>query len=110
MLAEELYLHASRLFSRPLDTSQPQPQPQPQDFGALFQQYVNQFVSDVSQALLTIDSTVVILSKLAFITLLLLGVFLYFTRLHRRLGKDLIYGGVVLAILSEVVFPLISNS
>jgi hypothetical protein len=104
MIAENLHAVASHLSPEPFDATQST------DFGTLFQQYVNQFTSDASQLLLTIDSTVVIMVRLAFVTLLLLGVFLYFTRLHRRLGKDLIYGGVILAILSEIVFPLFSFS
>ena len=37
--------------------------------------------------------------------MLLVGVFLYFTMVNRRLGKELIVGGMALAILSELVFP-----
>ena len=37
------------------------------------------------------------------------GVLFYSTHLSMRLGKDLIKGGVVLAFLSEFVFPLISR-
>lgn len=103
MIIEELHPTASHLSRVPLDS-------QPTNFGNLLQEYANQFTSDVSQLLLTVDSTVVTLCKLAFVTLLLLGVFLYFTRIHRRLGKDLIYGGVILAILTEIVFPLFSIS
>lgn len=104
MIAEELHELASRMSSGTPEA------PASPNYGALLQQYANEFTSDVSQALLTIDNTVVTITKLAFLTLLLLGVFLYFTRLHRRLGKDLIYGGVILAILSQVVFPLLNIS
>ena len=104
MIAEQLHALSSQLLLGSLDTSQTV------DYGSLFQQYVKQFTSDVSQLLLTIDSTVVTISSVAFVTLLLLGIFLYFTHLHRRLGKDLIYGGVVLGILVEFVFPLFIKS
>ncbi len=46
-------------------------------------------------------------TRVAYITVFILGVLLYFTRLHKRLGRELITGGVVLAVLSEFVFPLI---
>jgi hypothetical protein len=37
------------------------------------------------------------------------GLLLYFTHVNRRQGKDLVKGGVVLAVLSEFVFPGISR-
>jgi hypothetical protein len=46
-------------------------------------------------------------TRVAYVTVLVLGVFLYFTRINRRLGKELITGGIALAILSEFVFPAI---
>ena len=55
--------------------------------------------------LTTIDTTVIQIARLAYVSVLLLGVLLYFTRVERRLGKDLIKGGVVLAVLSEFDFP-----
>jgi hypothetical protein len=60
--------------------------------------------------MLAIDGAVIDISRLAYITVLLLGVFLYSTRLSRRFGKDLMVGGVLLAILSEFVFPLIAKT
>jgi hypothetical protein len=56
--------------------------------------------------LATVDSTVLDLTRVAYVTVLLVGLLLYFTHLERRLGKDLIKGGVVLAVLAEFVFPL----
>jgi hypothetical protein len=60
--------------------------------------------------MLAIDGAVLDISRLAYITVLLLGIFLYSNRLSRRLGKDLMVGGVLLAILSEFVFPLIAKT
>jgi hypothetical protein len=77
----------------------------PPDIGSLIQSLAQQFTSLMSVVLTTIDSTVIQLARLAYISVLLLGILLYFTRLERRLGKDLIKGGVVLAILSEFIFP-----
>ena len=83
--------------------------PQPPDWGAVVQQFAQQFTSLMTTILTTIDSTVVNVARVAYVTVLLLGVLLYFTRLERRLGKDLIKGGIVLAIISEVVVPAISR-
>ena len=79
----------------------------PPDFGSTISQLAQQFTSFMSSLLTTIDVTVIDLARLAYVTVLLLGVFLYFTRLEKHLGKDLIKGGIILAILSEFVFPML---
>ena len=73
------------------------------------QQFAQQFTSAMAVLLGTIDSTVIDLSRVAYVTLLMLGLLLYYTHLERRLGKDLIKGGVALAIISEFVFPYLSR-
>jgi len=73
------------------------------------QQFAQQFTSAVTVLLATIDSTVIDLSRVAYVTLLMLGLLLYYTHLERRLGKDLIKGGVALAIISEFVFPYLTK-
>jgi len=88
----------------PLDASQLP------DFGSTLQQLASQFTSDATQLMLSIDGAVIDISRLAYITVLLVGVFLYSARLLRRFGKDLMVGGVLLAILSEFVFPLIART
>ncbi len=77
----------------------------PPDFGSILQQLASEFTSGASQLLLAIDGTVINVTRVAYVTVLILGVFLYFTRINRRLGKELITGGIALAILSEFVFP-----
>ncbi|MDG6909236.1 MAG: hypothetical protein JRN08_02590 [Nitrososphaerota archaeon] len=72
---------------------------------SLIQQFAQQFTSAMTFLLATIDSTVVDLARAVYITLLLVGILLYYTHLAQRLGKDLIKGGVALAIISEFVFP-----
>ena len=57
----------------------------------------------------TINTTVVDVARLAYVSILLIGLLLYFTHLERRLGKDLIKGGVVLAVLSEFIFPQLNR-
>jgi len=77
----------------------------PPDIGNLIKSLAQQFTSLMTVLLTTIDTTVIQLARLAYVSVLLLGVLLYFTRVERRLGKDLIKGGVVLAVLTEFVFP-----
>jgi len=73
------------------------------------QQFAQQFTSAVTFLLATIDSTVIDLSRVANVTLLMLGLLLYYTHLERRPGKGLIKGGVALAIISEFVFPFLTK-
>jgi hypothetical protein len=77
------------------------------DYGSEFQQLAAQFSTQASNVLLTIDGTVLTIMKIAYVTLLLLGVLLYFTRISKRTGKEFIVGGVVLGILSQYVIPAI---
>jgi hypothetical protein len=72
---------------------------------SLIQQLAQQFTSTMTFLLSTVDSTVVDLARVAYVTLLLLGILLYYTHAAQRLGKDLIKGGVALAVISEFVFP-----
>ena len=73
------------------------------------QQFAQQFMAVSSLLLTTLNSAVTDVSRLAYGSLLLLGLMLYYTRAERRLGKDLIKGGVLLAILVEFVFPYIAK-
>jgi len=75
----------------------------------LVQQFAQQFTSAVTVLLATIDSTVIDITRVAYVSLLMLGLLLYFTHIERRLGKDLIKGGVALAVLSEFIFPVITR-
>ncbi|HZW85017.1 MAG TPA: hypothetical protein VFE91_03835 [Nitrososphaerales archaeon] len=77
----------------------------PPDLGNVVQQLAQQFSSLMSVVLSTVDSTVIQVTRLAYVSILLIGILLYFSHVERRLGKDLIKGGVVLAVLSEFVFP-----
>jgi hypothetical protein len=83
--------------------------PSPPDLGSVIQKLASQFAAVATQVLGTLNSTVIDLSRVAYVSTLFLGSLLYTTRLEKRLGKDLIKGGVILAFLSEVVFPLINK-
>ncbi len=69
------------------------------------QQLAQQFTTVLTTVLTTIDSTVLDIARVAYVTILMLGFLLYYTHAERRLGKDLIKGGVLLAVLAEFVFP-----
>jgi hypothetical protein len=78
-----------------------------QDIGSIIQNLANRFSHLASTVLATINTTVIDLSRITYTTLILVGIFLYFTHVERRLGKDLIKGGIILAFLAEFIFPLV---
>ena len=82
---------------------------QPPDMGAVIQGLAQQFTSVAALLLTSINSVVIDVSRLAYVSVLLIGLLLYFTHVDKRHGKDLITGGVLLAILSEFVFPWLNR-
>ena len=88
---------------------QTQDLPSAPDIGSIIQRLAGEFAADATQVVGAINSTVINLSRLAYVSALLLGVFLYSTHLEKRFGKDLVKGGLILAFLSEFIFPLISK-
>lgn len=72
---------------------------------AFIQQFAQQFTSTATLLLTMIDTAVLDISRVAYLTILMLGALLYFTHASIRLGKDLIKGGILLAIVVEFVFP-----
>jgi hypothetical protein len=109
MIAPLLSLFASLMVIAPLAVPTTAA-PAPPDFAATLQQLASEFSAGATQLLVAIDGTVINITRVAYITVLILGVFLYFTRLNRRLGRDLIAGGIALAILSEYVFPVLVST
>jgi hypothetical protein len=83
--------------------------PQPPDFVTAVQQFASQFAIGTAAVLSSVNSAVLDIARVAYVTCLLVGIVLYFTHLGRRLGKDLIVGGVVLVVISEYVIPAVST-
>jgi hypothetical protein len=82
--------------------------PSPPDLGSSLQQFVSQFASETGAVLTTVDAALVDIAREAYVTCLLVGILLYYTHVGRRLGKDLIYGGVALIVLTEYVAPAVT--
>jgi hypothetical protein len=82
--------------------------PKPPDLATAFQQFVGQFAAATIAVMASVNSAVVDIARAAYVTCLLVGVVLYFTRLGRRLGKDLMVGGVVLVVISEYLIPVVT--
>jgi hypothetical protein len=62
---------------------------QPPDLATALQQFASQFASGTAQVLLSINSAVIDIAWVAYVTCLLVGVLLYFTHVGRRPGKDM---------------------
>lgn len=77
------------------------------EIGTVIQQLSGGFVTNANQFLAALDSAGVQLARLAYATAFLVGVLLYFTSLHKKLGRGMITGGVVLAALSEFILPVL---
>ncbi|MDA4115588.1 MAG: hypothetical protein OK442_03405 [Thaumarchaeota archaeon] len=82
--------------------------PQPPDLGASIQQFASQFATETAAVLTAINAAVIDIARVAYITCLLVGILLYYTHLGKRLGKDLIFGGVALVVLTEYVVPAVT--
>ncbi len=82
--------------------------PSPPDLGSSVQQFVSQLASETSAVLFTVNGALLDIARVAYITCLLAGVLLYYTHLGKRLGKDLVFGGVALVVLTEYVIPAVS--
>ena len=78
------------------------------DLGTAIQQFANQFATETAAVLTTINTAVIDIARVAYVTCLLVGILLYYTHLGRRLGKDLIFGGVALVVLTEYVVPTVT--
>jgi len=83
--------------------------PSQPNVGNVIQQLAQQFVAIMTTLLAAVDTTVLEIARLAYITVLMVGLLLYYTHIERRLGRDLIKGGVVLAVLAELVFPYLTK-
>lgn len=82
---------------------------QPSGIEAGIQQYASEFASETVASLTVINTAVVDIIRVAYVTCLLVGVLLYYTHLGRRLGKDLIMGGVLLVIITEFIIPVVGG-
>jgi hypothetical protein len=82
--------------------------PQPPDILTALQQFAAQFAAATIAVLSSVNSAVVDIARAAYVTCLLVGVVLYFTHISKRLGKDLLVGGVVLVVISEYLVPVVA--
>jgi hypothetical protein len=76
-------------------------------FVPAFQGWAGTFATDASAVLLSLDNAAVDVGKAAVIFLIIAGALLWFGRVNRRLGKDLVEGGILVAIFITFVVPFL---
>jgi hypothetical protein len=82
--------------------------PRPPDVTTAIQQFASQFAIGAAAVLTSVNSAVTDIIRVAYVTCLLIGVLLYFSHLGRRLGKDLMVGGVLLVVVGEYAIPAVT--
>jgi hypothetical protein len=82
--------------------------PKAPDLATAVQQFASQFATETAAVLASVNSAVLDIVRVAYVTCLLVGVLLYFTHLGRRLGKDMMVGGVLLVVMGEYVIPAVT--
>ena len=77
--------------------------------GSPVQQWVDQFSTSSTQILQVVNTTFRSIMGVAWVTLISLGLLLYLTRLHRKLGKEFVFGGFAMAILVQLILPWLAT-
>lgn len=75
------------------------------DIATIIQQLSGGIAANATQFVMALDSAAIRLARLAYVAAFLIGALLYFTQLHKNLGRDMVTGGLFLAVLSEFILP-----
>lgn len=75
------------------------------DIATVIQQLSGGFAANATRFVVTLDSAAIHMARLAYVTAFLIGALLYFTRLHKSLGREMVTGGLLLVVLSEFILP-----
>ncbi len=75
------------------------------DIATVIQQLSGGFAANATQFVIALDSAAIHIARLAYVTAFLVGALLYFSRLHKSLGREMVTGGLLLAVLSEFILP-----
>lgn len=73
------------------------------------QGFVNGFAVNMSAVTLTMDNAAVDIGKAAVVFLVIAGVLLWFTRVNKHLGKELLEGGIIVGLFIEFVVPFLMS-
>ncbi len=73
----------------------------------LFENLSSKFVNLFEKIVMILKGAILNISRIAYSLVAMVGVLIYFSRLNKRLGLDLIKGALILALLSEIIFPFL---
>lgn len=73
------------------------------------QNFATGFATNMSAVTLTIDNAAVDVGKAAVIFLVIAGVILWFSRVNKHLGKELVQGGVLIGLFIEFGVPILMS-
>jgi hypothetical protein len=73
------------------------------------QGFANGFATNMSVVTLTMDNAAIDIGKAAVVFLVIAGVLLWFSRVNKHLGKDLVEGGVLIGLFIEFVVPVLMS-
>ena len=79
----------------------------PQPLIPAMQGWVSSFATNATAFTTTLDKAVIDIAGAAVIFLVITGVFLWFSRINRRLGKDLLEGGILIGLFLEFGVPFL---
>lgn len=82
----------------------------PQDIISMITAMIDQFVEGGTEVVLHIIYGLIKISRVVYILLIVLGIFLYFGHINRRMGKNFIIGGIVMALMFEYLIPYLLGS
>jgi hypothetical protein len=73
------------------------------------QNFASGFATNMTAVTLTMDNAAVDIGKAAVVFLVITGVILWFTRVNKRMGKELVSGGILIGIFIEFVVPILMS-
>ena len=76
-------------------------------FSLLIEEAIHSFSKAVVRIVSSLTEAITVIARSLYVCLIVLGLILRFTRIDWRMGGDLIKGGIALAILTELILPLI---
>jgi len=73
------------------------------------QNFASGFATNMSVVTLTMDNAAIDIGKAAVVFLVIAGVLLWFSRVNKHLGKELVEGGVIIGLFIEFAVPVLMS-
>jgi len=73
------------------------------------QNFATGFATDMSAVTLSMDNAAVDIGKAAVVFLVIAGILLWFTRVNKHLGKELLEGGIIVGLFIEFAVPVLMS-